>query len=69
MLGALAVDLAWSQLYALNLPAARAGFEKILGSSPGSQEALFGLGATAYLQADWALVLVPMESTVTGIAS
>lgn len=51
----LAGDLIWSQLYALNLPAARAGFERILTSDPGSQEALFGLGATAYLQADWAL--------------
>lgn len=53
-LNALAVDLSWSQLYALNLPAARAGFERILGGSPSSMEALFGLGATAYLQADWA---------------
>jgi len=54
-LNVLAVDLSWSQLYALNLPAARAGFERILASSPASMEALFGLGATAYLQADWAL--------------
>jgi len=54
-LSALAVDLSWSQLYALNLPAARAGFERILATSPASLEALFGLGATAYLQADWAL--------------
>jgi tetratricopeptide (TPR) repeat protein len=54
-LNALAVDLSWSQLYALNLPAARTGFERILATSPTSMEALFGLGATAYLQADWAL--------------
>lgn len=54
-LSALALDLSWSQLYALNLPAARAGFERILGGSPASLEALFGLGATAYLQGDWAL--------------
>lgn len=54
-LSALAGDLTWSQLYALNLPAARAGFERILGRDPGNLEALFGLGATAYLQADWAL--------------
>lgn len=54
-LRALAGDLIWSQLYALNLPAARAGFERILTGDPGNQEALFGLGATAYLQADWAL--------------
>jgi len=54
-LNALAVDLSWSQLYALNLPAARAGFERILAGSPSSMEALFGLGATAYLQADWKL--------------
>ncbi len=54
-LSALAVDLSWSQLYALNLSAARAGFERTLATSPGSMEALFGLGATAYLQADWAL--------------
>lgn len=54
-LRALAVDLSWSQLYALNLPAARAGFERILATTPASMEALFGLGATAYLQADWAL--------------
>lgn len=54
-LGGLALDLAWSQLYALNLPAARAGFERILAGSPGSLEAQFGLGATAYLQADWPL--------------
>lgn len=54
-LGGLALDLAWSQLYALNLPAARAGFERILAASPGSLEAQFGLGATAYLQADWPL--------------
>ncbi|MDO9083148.1 MAG: tetratricopeptide repeat protein, partial [Humidesulfovibrio sp.] len=54
-LGDLAGDLAWSQLYALNLAPARAGFERILQSAPGNLEALFGLGATAYLQADWAL--------------
>ncbi|MDR3639826.1 MAG: tetratricopeptide repeat protein [Humidesulfovibrio sp.] len=54
-LNALAVDLSWSQLYALNLPAARAGFERILGTAPANMEALFGLGATAYLQADWPL--------------
>jgi len=54
-LSALAVDLSWSQLYALNLPSARAGFERILASSPASVEAVFGLGATAYLQGDWAL--------------
>lgn len=54
-LKALAVDLSWSQLYALNLPAARAGFERIVGATPGSMEAQFGLGATAYLQGDWAL--------------
>jgi tetratricopeptide (TPR) repeat protein len=54
-LSALAADLSWSQLYALNLPAARSGFERILGTSPGNMGALFGLGATAYLQADWAL--------------
>jgi len=54
-LNALAVDLSWSQLYALNLPAARTGFERILATTPTSMEALFGLGATAYLQADWAL--------------
>ncbi len=54
-LGDLAGDLAWSQLYALNLAPARAGFERILASTPGNMEALFGLGATAYLQADWAL--------------
>ncbi len=54
-LSALAGDLIWSQLYALNLPAARAGFERILTGDPANQEALFGLGATAYLQADWAL--------------
>lgn len=54
-LGALTVDLSWSQLYALNLPAARSGFERSLATAPGSQEALFGLGATAYLQGDWAL--------------
>lgn len=54
-LSALAQDLSWSQLYAMNLPAARAGFERILATSPGSMEALFGLGATAYFQADWAL--------------
>lgn len=54
-LSALAQDLSWSQLYAMNLPAARAGFERILATSPGSMEALFGLGATAYLQADWQL--------------
>ncbi len=53
-LNALAVDLSWSQLYAVNLPAARSGFERILVGSPASMEALFGLGATAYLQADWA---------------
>ncbi|SNS10478.1 Tetratricopeptide repeat-containing protein [Humidesulfovibrio mexicanus] len=54
-LGALAMDLSWSQLYALNLPAARSGFERILAGGPGGLEALFGLGATAYLQGDWAL--------------
>jgi len=54
-LSALAVDLNWSQLYALNLPAARAGFERVLATAPGNVEAIFGLGATAYLQADWAL--------------
>lgn len=54
-LNALSGDLSWSQLYALNLPAARVGFERILAGSPGSMEALFGLGATAYLQADWPL--------------
>jgi len=54
-LGGLGLDLAWSQLYALNLPAARAGFERILKASPGSLEAQFGLGATGYLQADWQL--------------
>jgi tetratricopeptide (TPR) repeat protein len=54
-LSALALDLSWSQLYAMNLPAARAGFERILATAPGSMEALFGLGATAYLQGDWAL--------------
>lgn len=54
-LSALAQDLSWSQLYAMNLPAARAGFERILATNPGSMEALFGLGATAYFQADWAL--------------
>ena len=51
----MAQDLTWSQLYALNLPAARVGFERILATSPSNLEALFGLGATAYLQADWAL--------------
>ena len=54
-LGALAGDLAWSQYYALNLAPARAGFERILATSPGDLEALFGLGATAYLQGDWTL--------------
>lgn len=54
-LGALAMDLSWSQLYALNLPAARSGFERVLGAGHGSLEALFGLGATAYLQGDWVL--------------
>ncbi|HWR04015.1 MAG TPA: tetratricopeptide repeat protein, partial [Humidesulfovibrio sp.] len=54
-LSALAQDLSWSQLYAMNLPAARAGFERILATAPGSMEALFGLGATAYLQGDWQL--------------
>jgi tetratricopeptide (TPR) repeat protein len=49
------VDLAWSQLYALNLAPARAEFERIMGASPGNLEATFGLGATAYLQGDWAL--------------
>jgi tetratricopeptide (TPR) repeat protein len=54
-LGGLGLDLAWSQLYALNLPAARAGFERILAASPGNLEAQFGQGATAYLQSDWQL--------------
>lgn len=54
-MGALAGDLTWSQLYALNLPAARAGFERILATDPGNMEALFGMGATAYLQGDWPL--------------
>ncbi|MBU1228980.1 MAG: tetratricopeptide repeat protein [Proteobacteria bacterium] len=54
-LGDLAVDLAWSQYYSLNLAPARAGFERILAGSPGNLEALFGLGATAYIQADWVL--------------
>jgi len=54
-LGDLNLDLAWSQLYALNLAPARAAFERLLGVAPGNLEALFGLGATAYLQADWAL--------------
>lgn len=54
-LGGLGVDLAWSQLYALNLDPARAEFERILGATPGNLEAEFGLGATAYLQGDWAL--------------
>lgn len=54
-LGGLDVDLAWSQLYALNLDPARAEFERILGTAPGNLEAAFGLGATAYLQGDWAL--------------
>lgn len=53
-LGGLDVDLAWSQLYALNLAPARAEFERILGANPANLEAEFGLGATAYLQADWA---------------
>ncbi|MBU1041404.1 MAG: tetratricopeptide repeat protein [Proteobacteria bacterium] len=54
-LGGLDVDLAWSQLYALNLDPARAEFERILGAAPGNLEAAFGLGATAYLQGDWVL--------------
>ncbi|MDQ7836149.1 MAG: tetratricopeptide repeat protein [Humidesulfovibrio sp.] len=54
-LGDLEVDLAWSQLYALNLAPARAEFERILAASPNKIGAQFGLGATAYLQADWAL--------------
>ena len=54
-LGGLEVDLAWSQLYALNLAPARAEFERVLGATPANLEAQFGLGATAYLQADWSL--------------
>jgi tetratricopeptide (TPR) repeat protein len=54
-LNALASDLSWSQLYALNLSAARTGFTHILGTAPADMGALFGLGATAYLQADWPL--------------
>jgi tetratricopeptide (TPR) repeat protein len=53
-LGGLDVDLAWSQLYALNLAPARAEFERILSTSPDNLEAEFGLGATAYMQGDWA---------------